>query len=698
MTAVIVGIGITSSCGESFAEIEQNVGKGKTGISNIDYFDTSELTCGIAGNLSKKIWKDVLQIADKNELDWSSSLSIYTIQRLLRSYNISRKQRIGLSLGTCNGGIHSLAEYLDTSNDKFLKNYPPYIQSKDIAHYFNFNGPKYSFNSACAASANAIAYGAEMINNGDADLVVTGGCDPMSEWVFAGFNSLRTFNSKNCMPYGEEYGLNLGEAATYFLLEDKDKAIKEGHRIYAEILGHGLSNDAYHPTAPDKDGSGISYAIKMALKNSDLKPEDILYINSHGTGTKANDSAEYRGFKTVFRNEMPFISSMKGYVGHNLGAAASTELAISLIGMNSQKVLYPNFNLTKYREDCNDEHILKKPYSLDGYEDINFINNNAAFGGQNVAVIFHVNLEGKYSHSEKKLKTQQPIYINNFGVASDKAYMTKHGIGILDDLRPLKKKYPKLYKRRMNMLTQVSIIAAKQTLQDQYSNSGLVYGTPFGSLSSTLKYVDSIQKYGFKNASGAYFPDLVINSTTGHICQALSLKNYSSSISSGGDEDLRALIIAHNALNKGYASTMLVGAGQEETELGSKVLEREVNNHATFLSLSNKKMQETMAEVLSSGAIGFKNKKELLSIIRSKIDEKVANGTKIKVMIQNNSEITNDELISYFKNDSNISINSENFADSNFKAFVNHRNENRLLLVGISQVNDVSFADIKKIK
>ena len=128
------------------------------------------------------------------------------------------------------------------------------------------------------------------------------------------------------------------------------------------------------------------------------------------------------------------------------------------------------------------------------------------------------------------------------------------------------------------------------------------------------------------------------------------------------------------------------------------MLKREVNNHATFLSLSNKKMQETIAEVLSSGAMGFKNKKELLTIIRSKIDEKLANDADLKVIIQNNSEITNDELISYFKNDNNISINSDNFADSNFKSFVNHRNENRLLLVGISQVNDVSFADIKKIK
>lgn len=691
MTAVIVGIGITSSCGESFTEIEQNVGKGKTGISNIDYFDTSELTCGIAGNLPKNIWKKVLKIADENGIDWSSSLSIYTIERLLKSYNISKDQRIGLSLGTCNGGIHSLAEYMENNNEQSLKNYPPYIQSKDISKYFDFDGPKYSFNSACAASANAIAYGAEMINNGEADIVVTGGCDPMSEWVFAGFNSLRTFNNRNCNPYGEEYGLNLGEAATYFLIEDKNSAINAGHKIYAEVLGHGLSNDAYHPTAPDKDGAGISYAIKMALKNSNITANDVLYINSHGTGTKANDSAEYRGFKAVFKNKMPFISSMKGYVGHNLGAAASTELAISLIGINSQNVLYPNYNLKNYRDDCNDNHILKKTVSLAGYEDINFINNNAAFGGQNVAVVFHVNLNGEYSKTKKQQTLQKPIYINNFGMASDTEYMTKNKKGTINSTRPLKEKYPELYKRRMNILTQVSIIAAKMSMLKHSKKVGLVYGTPFGSLTSTLKYINSIQKHRFKNASGAYFPDLVINSTTGHICQALSLKDYSSSISSGGDEDLRSLIIAHNALSNGYVSNMLVGAGQEETKLGSKMVGYKLNNHSTFFDISSYKNKDTIAEITATGTVGFKGKRELLAFINSKIQEDL----NVNVIIQNNSKFTNNDLFDHLP--SHVEIENNNFADGNFKAFVEHRDKNQLLIIGISQVNDVSFMRINKI-
>lgn len=120
MTAVIVGIGITSSCGESFEEINENISQKKSGISKIDYFDTSELTCNIAGNLTKGIWKEVLKISNENKLDWSSSLSIYTIRKLLKNYQIHKNKKIGLSLGTCNGGIHSLSEYFATSNDDFL--------------------------------------------------------------------------------------------------------------------------------------------------------------------------------------------------------------------------------------------------------------------------------------------------------------------------------------------------------------------------------------------------------------------------------------------------------------------------------------------------------------------------------------------------------------------------------------------------
>lgn len=225
LTAVITGIGITCSSGITNEQVKENITNGLSGISNIDYFDTTGLTCNVAGNLDKNVWNEVIEISEKNKLDWSSSLSIWTIRRLLADYNLERtREIIGLSLGTCNGGIHSLEKYYD-NKDETYRDYPPYIQGKDIRDWFDFKGPVYCFNSACAASANAIAYAAEMIENNETDMVIAGGCDPMSKLVYAGFNSLRTFNNKNCKPYSEEYGLNLGESSTFFIVESKEDAI-----------------------------------------------------------------------------------------------------------------------------------------------------------------------------------------------------------------------------------------------------------------------------------------------------------------------------------------------------------------------------------------------------------------------------------------------------------------------------------------
>lgn len=695
MTVVITGIGITSSGGNSIKEVEENIGKGKSGISKITYFDTDNLLCNVAGNLKHDIWNEIEKISNDLNIDWSSALSIYTIKKLLKEVNLDTKD-VGLSLGTCNGGIHSLAEYIQLNKNNALKNYPAYIQSKNIEDFFGFKGPKFSFNSACAASANAISYGAQMINDKKAKYVISGGCDPMSEWVFAGFNSLRTFNPNNCQPYGKEIGLNLGEGATYFLLEDKEHALKNNHHIYAEILGYGLSNDAYHPTAPEPDGTGITKAICSALKNSNVAPEKITYVNSHGTGTAANDVAEFTGIKNAFKpyKHMPYVSSVKGYVGHNLGAAASTELAITLIGLKN-KVLYPNYNLTEYREGCEDNHILKNKVELKS-DDVYFINNNAAFGGQNVATVFHSNLRNNYSKNKKLQQiSKRNVYINNFAYSSLDSYYSKNSNGKLSSKKPLKKYDKDLYKRRMNDLTQVSIIAGAESKSETIEKLGLIYGTPLGSMISTKKYIDSILNNGFDKASGVYFPDLVINSTAGHICQALNLKQYSSSISSGGDEDLKSLQIGFEAIQKGYANDLLIGAGEEDSPLANKIMKKNTQTISAFLKISNNKTSNTVGKIEFIESCNIQNIKKITSIInylKNNLDKNYG------LYIQNNSNFVKQDKIK--KLFDGIHINSYNesssFSCGNFINYIKHHKSD-IILVGISEIGEFTITLIKTI-
>ncbi len=703
MTAVITGIGITCSCGTTNEQVKENIANGISGISKIDYFDTSDLTCDIAGNLDNDTWDEVIKISKDNKIDWSSSLSILTIERLLSNYGlIDYKERTGLSFGTCNGGINSLTEYYFNQKDTYQE-YPPYVQGNDIRNWFKFKGPLYCFNSACAASANAIAYAAEMIENNEADIVIAGGSDPMSELVYAGFNSLRTFNSNNCKPYSEEYGLNLGESAAFFIIESKDKAISFGKKIYAEISGYGLTNDAYHPTAPDKEGTGISNAIKMALKQAQLLPEDIAYINSHGTGTKANDGAELNAFRLVFGDKLPLISSMKGYVGHNLGAAASTELAISLLGFEDH-VIFPNYKLSNYRQECDDPRIMREAKYLSDLKDMYFINNNAAFGGQNVAVIFRVNLNDDYDTNianNKNIQTLRKVYLNGWSRSTDHSCEDSSGNTTnFADVKPLKGLYPKLYKRRMNTLTQTSIIAAKN-LVDNRTNAdyGLIFGTPVGSLESTKKYIDSILKSGLGNASGAYFPELVLNSTTGHICQALGLKNYSSSISSGGDEDIKSLLIGKNAIEKGNAESLIVGAAQEDTDLGRKILNHQISNKANFIELSCTISPNSIAKITSSFSSKVGNLGDLKTYVINFMD-KLETGFKNILLFNTSEQYETNSLIRILDElDIPVQVNdeSDSYSVGNFENIENYFQHDAIIM-SLSSLNELNLIGLKEVK
>lgn len=601
MTAVITKMAVTSSLGENEDEIHERIMKFNSGISTIDYFDTDEFMSSIAGNLNHETWEKVRKIAIDENVDNSSALTIYTVNKLLKNTRFNY-QNVGLSLGTCNGGIQSMSDYFDDidagqSGKDNLKNYPLYKQMFDLSNYFGFEGPRFSFNSACAASSAAIAYASQMIESGKAKTVIAGGSDPMSKWVYAGFNALKTFNTQNATPYGNDYGLNLGEAATFFIIKDKEEALRDGDDILCEILGYGFSNDAHHPTVPDAEGNGISFAIREAIKSSGLESDQIFYINSHGTGTKANDVAELKGIEQVFGKNVPLISSLKGYMGHNLGAAASTELALTLIGLKNN-VLYCNFPFQDYREETRNKKIFREHIDLSNQKtrDIIFINNNAAFGGHNSAVIFKTNLDNKYNtENSYKAIDEKSVYINYISESTTNELKNVNERIKLNPEKPLKEFDKLLYQRRMNQLSQVSIIAGISVFKDQTipTRNGLIFGTPLGSMNATTKYSDSIRKDGFGKASGIYFPDLVVNSTSGRISRALNLKGYSASISSGGNEDFKSMEIAFEALKSNRADVILSGSGIESNSVTEKILGHPVKTDVVMIEMVNEFKPDT---------------------------------------------------------------------------------------------------------
>jgi 3-oxoacyl-[acyl-carrier-protein] synthase-1 len=295
-------------------------------------------------------------------------------------------EKIGVCIGSCDNGSEGslLAHQNLLSQGAFPEDYNLRFQSASfpaefIAHKFGISGPVFTIATACAGGASAIIRGSELIRSGLCGAVIAGGADIVSDTVFAGFHSLEAISDSLTNPFSKNRkGINLGEGAAFFLLDsEKNSTVK--------LLGAGESCDAYHMTAPGKDGAGPAKAMRAALVDAELKADQIGYINLHGTGTELNDKAEGLAIKAVF-DQSPPISSTKPITGHTLGAAGALEAAICWMILSEKKglpvhcwdgVKDEEIPVFPSKEDCQ-----KKPSIC--------MSNSFAFGGCNVSIILGV--------------------------------------------------------------------------------------------------------------------------------------------------------------------------------------------------------------------------------------------------------------------------------------------------------------------
>lgn len=289
------------------------------------------------------------------------------------------------------GGMCSVEDmYLDFISDKTTGNFIKYIDTLDcaestlnIAKHFKLKPYTATISTACSSSANAIILGARMIQHGIVNKAICGGCDALSRFTLNGFNSLKNVDSSSCRPFDQtRLGLNLGEGAGYLLLEREEDALARGANIIAILSGYSNTNDAYHPTAPSPDGQGAQTTMQLALDKAGLKPNDINYINAHGTATINNDAAEGLAIQNLFGNNAIF-SSTKPFTGHTLAAAGSIEAIFSILAISNQTAWASLNHSTKMEELAitpikdNTEIPIKHTLS-----------NSFGFGGNNVSLIF----------------------------------------------------------------------------------------------------------------------------------------------------------------------------------------------------------------------------------------------------------------------------------------------------------------------
>ncbi len=394
---VITGIGIITSHGIGK---KVNLQKLKDGIDStgvISAFNTGPYRGKTGGEVRDFIYAAPLKKLRSSRLDRASRLLVQATMEALTDAGLEGKisgKEILLSLGTTLGGMISGEQYhreilrkgIMKAQLSHMLDYLAQYQAVHLFDEFQFEGQFNVFSNACASGANAIGYAFNAVRSGEIDVAIACGYDTMSEFTFAGFNSLMAVTPTLCRPFDKRRdGLVLGEGAAVLVLEERRTALGRNANIFAEIAGYGESADAYHLTSPDPEGRGAAAAMSEALKDAELFARDIGYINAHGTGTPYNDMMEARAIKKVFGglSEKIPVSSTKPMVGHLLGGAGAAEAVFSIMALQ-EKIIPKNLNFATPDPECSLNIITENATA-----DINVaMSNSFGFGGSNASIIF----------------------------------------------------------------------------------------------------------------------------------------------------------------------------------------------------------------------------------------------------------------------------------------------------------------------
>jgi 3-oxoacyl-[acyl-carrier-protein] synthase II len=412
--AVITGIGVLAPLGNTVEMLWQNLKAGVSGVSTVDRFDASRFDSRIAAQVKGF---DPSAYLDKKELRRTDVVQQYVIAAAESAIKDAQldlatvdKERVGVVTGSGIGGILSFEEQHSILITKGPSKVSPFfinmmiidMLSGLISLRYGFKGPNYCTVSACASSAQAIGDALRIIQRGEADVVVTGGAEAaITEMAFAGFCSARALSTRNDQPEKasrpfdiDRDGFVMGEGAAILVVEEEEYAKKRGAKIYADLVGCGMSADAYHITAPSPDGDGAARSMRAALKDAGLSSEHVGYVNTHGTSTPLGDVAETMAIKSVFggRAGSLAINSSKSMIGHMLGAAGAIEAVVTALSLRDGFV-HPTINIENQDPQCD------LNYMRDGGKavDIRFaLSNSFGFGGHNVTLALgkHVDSSG----------------------------------------------------------------------------------------------------------------------------------------------------------------------------------------------------------------------------------------------------------------------------------------------------------------
>ena len=563
----VIGIGLITPLARGVAETRSSIKEGKRGIRPITLFPVSQNAPLPVG--------EIHEIDDAKGVPRTHSLALMAAREAMAG---SSDVPDAVIIGTTTGGMATTEEHLkrgDSSPERF-KYHSTGSVAECLAAEFNCTGPIITVSTACSSGTAAIKIGVEMLRAGRAEKVLVGGAESLCRLTYYGFNSLQLIDAKGARPLDiNRRGMTVSEGAAMLLLVARDKA---PDNAIAEILGAGLSCDAYHPASPDPEGAGAIHAMRAALKDAGISPADIDYVNLHGTGTLDNDLSESRALTALFGDEKPYLSSVKGALGHSLGAGGAIEAVISAMSI-ADNVVPANIGCKTVDPELGLDPVMEP---LDT-EIQTVLSNSFGFGGNNASVV--IGGPGRVGGTQRSYR---PLCLSVVGSAcitgagttgmTLKALAEGRSCKAMLPASKISEDIPPREARRLKRLSRMALALAIAS----YEDSGLAerpksvfFGTGWGPLSETYDFLTKLYESDESFTSPTDFVGSVHNAPAGLIAIRFGATGPNIT-TTGGDYSFEQSLMAADLLGRDADGLMMVVGADEYHGVFSRLFDGSV--------------------------------------------------------------------------------------------------------------------------
>ena len=564
---VITGEGIISAIGNDKAAVLQSLLDGRSGIVEMKHLHSShhELPVGEV-QLSNDEMKAMLALPIEEQTSRTSLMGMLAVRQALAEAQLPetapKNRRVVLISGTTVGGMDITEQYYDsfaTSDEHLdcLKKHDCGSSTEEIAAMFGISECT-TISTACSSAANALILGANLLKTGQADLVIAGGSEALTRFHLNGFNSLMILDHEPCRPFdAQRAGLNLGEGAAFVVMETEASARERGAEIHAWLTGYGNACDAFHQTASSDNGEGAYRAMTEALEMAHLQPEDIDYVNAHGTGTPNNDLSESAALKRVFAEKMPLISSTKAFTGHTTSASGSIETVICLLAMQHHFVpanlrwehqIPDGITPTTGVKDVTLKHVVCNAFGFGGNDSSLILSAVPVAGEESAAAI-----------SDDDIRVAAKVEITSEEALSE----------IRNYVKPLEA-------RRMGKIMKSSLLSSLKAMEQAgiEKPDAIITATALGCLENSELLLNQLQEEGEVMLKPTYFMQSTHNTIGSGIAIFTKCHGYNVTYTHGKDSLEWALRDARMLLKSGKAKSVLVGLHDETTPLYRSLMQR----------------------------------------------------------------------------------------------------------------------------